>query len=252
MGITWYRSKARMACVSALLLALVRPLRAAEDTTAPHEAESPQLEAVDIPTADILDPKTFSTSFRFYSEGGITSRLILGPFKRFNLGISLDAQRVIGGNDPHMIRPSLFAKLRFFDGTDILPALALGYDNQGYLYQDSTRDFLQKEKGLYFVGSHEFLLPNMELHAGINFPRVDESGTPFGFFGMTYKIVESFALLAEYDNIQKAPDNRINLGGRFWVTSFFNVDVAARNVGRGAARGAERIVRLNYVTNFPF
>src|SRR5579872_4066679 len=138
------------------------------DLSTSHAGESPQLEVVDIPTADILDPKTFSTSFRFYSEGGITSRLILGPFKRFNLGISLDAQKLVGGDDPHLIRPSLFAKLRFFDGTDMLPALAFGYDNQGYLYQESTRDFLQKEKGLYLVGSHEILLPNLDLHAGIN------------------------------------------------------------------------------------
>lgn len=217
-----------------------------------HVGESPQLEVVDTPTADILDPKTFSTSFRFYSEGGITSRLLLGPFKRFNMGLSLDGQNLIGDGNPHFIRPSLFAKLRFFDGTDMLPALALGYDNQGYLYQESTKDFLQKEKGLYLVGSHEILLPNLDLNAGINFPRLDESGTPFGFVGASWKIVDSFAFLAEYDNIQKAPDNRVNVGGRFWVTSFFNVDVAARNVGRGEASGAERIVRLNYVTNFPF
>ncbi len=226
----------------------------AEDKPAEKNAgsETPMIEAVDIPTADILDPKTFSTTFRFYSQGGITSRLVLGPFRRFNIGISLDAQRVIGGDDPHLIRPSLFAKLRFFDGTDILPALAIGYDNQGYLYQESTRDFLQKEKGLYFVGSHEIFIPDFELHAGINFPRIDESGTPVGFFGATWKIVPAFAFMAEYDNIQNAPDNRVNLGGRFWVTPFFNVDVAARNVGRSSSRGAERIVRINYVTNFPF
>jgi len=207
---------------------------------------------VDIPTADVLDPKTFSTSFRFYSEGGITSRLVLGPFKRLNVGFSLDAQRLIGGNDPHMIRPSAFIKFRFFDGTDIIPAFAIGYDNQGYLYQEASRDFLQREKGIYLVGSHEIFLPDFELHAGINIPRVDEDGTPFGFFGATWKIVPTFALLAEYDNVQKSPDNRVNLGGRFWVTPYFNIDVAARNVGRGASRGAERIVRLNYVTNFPF
>jgi len=246
-----------LACVGLCLAGRI-PVWGADDSAdktelaTTHVGESPQLEVVDIPTADILDPKTFSTSFRFYSEGGITSRLVLGPFKRFNLGISLDSQQVIGGDDPHLIRPSLFAKLRFFDGTDILPALAFGYDNQGYLYQNSARDFLQKEKGLYLVGSHEILLPNLEVHAGVNIPRVDESGTPFGFFGASWKIVDSFALLAEYDNIQKAPENRINLGGRLWVTSFFNVDVAARNVGRGTADGAERIVRLNYVTNFPF
>jgi hypothetical protein len=213
---------------------------------------SPMLEAVDIPTADVLDPKTFSTSFRFYSQGGITSRLVLGPFKRLNVGFSLDAQRLIGGDDPHMIRPSAFIKFRFFDGTDVIPAFAIGYDNQGYLYQDATRDFMQKEKGIYMVASHEIFLPDFEVHAGVNIPRVDEDGTPFGFFGATWKIVPTFALLAEYDNIQNAPGNRVNLGGRFWVTPYFNVDVAARNVGRGAGRGAERIVRLNYVTNFPF
>ena len=213
---------------------------------------APMIDVVDIPTADILDPKTFSTDFRFYSEGGIVSRLILGPFKRLNLGFSLDAQHVIGGEDPHMIRPSAFIKLRFFDGTDVLPALAAGYDNQGYLYQDSSKDFLQKEKGIYLVGSHEIFLPDLYLHAGMNWPRVGDSGTPFGFFGTTWKIAPSFALMAEYDNIQNGRDNRVNLGGRFWVTPFFNIDLDARNVGRGAARGAERIVRINYVTNFPF
>lgn len=219
--------------------------------TGAHGGENPQIEAVDIPTADILDPMTFATTFRFYNEGGIMSRLVLGPFKRLNLGISFDAQRVIGGEDPHMIRPSLFFKVRFLDGTDIWPALALGYDNQGYLYQESQRGFLQQEKGLYLVGSHEIFLPNFELHAGVNIPKVDDAEV-FGFWGATWKIVPAFAFLAEYDNVRQSPDNRLNLGGRFWLVPFFNVDVAARNVGRGAGRGAERIIRLNYAGHFPF
>ncbi len=213
---------------------------------------SPMIEGVDIPTADILEPKTFSTAFRLYSEGGLASRLILGPFKRLNVGFTLDAQNLVGGGEPDMITPSLFLKLRAFDGTDILPALAFGFDNSGYLWQDDTDDFLQKERGIYFVGSHEIFLPDMELHAGMNWPRVDESGTPFGFFGMTWKFIPSFALMAEYDNVQDGPNNRFNLGGRMWVTPYFNIDLAARNVGRDADSGAERIVRINYVANFPF
>jgi len=221
------------------------------DQVSTQSAESPQVEAIDIPTAYILDPQTFATTFRFYDQGGITSRLVIGPFRRVNLGISFDAQHVVGGGDPHMIRPSAFFKLNFFDGTDFLPALALGYDNQGYLYQQSTRQFLQREKGLYLVGSHEIFLPNFELHAGLSKYDFDDN-TVFGFFGATWKIAPAFALLAEYDNIRNGIDDRVNLGGRFWVTPFFNVDVAARNVGRGEARGGERIVRLNYVGNFPF
>jgi len=214
-------------------------------------AESPEVEGVDIPTADILDVGTYSTAFRFYSEGGITSRLVIGPLKRINLGIDFDAQRVIGGGDPHMIRPSVYFKLRAFDGNDYLPALSLGYDSQGYLYQQSTRDFLQKEPGLYVVGSHEILFPDLFLHAGVNINDFNDTKV-YGFFGATYRIVSSFGLIAEYDNIREAPENRINLGGRYWVTPFFNIDLAARNVGRDADRGAERIVRLNYVGNFPF
>ena len=221
------------------------------ERSSPRGGESPQMEVVDIPTAYILDPQTFSTAFRFYNDGGITSRLVIGPFRRINLGVSFDAQRIIGGDTPHMIRPSIFVKLNFFDGTDILPALALGYDNQGYLYQETTKHFLHPEKGLYLAGSHEIFLPNFELHAGVNIPKVDDADI-FGFFGASWKLVPSFALLTEYDNIRNGPGNRFNVGGRFWVTPFFNVDIAARNVGRHEDRGAERIVRLNYVANFPF
>jgi len=219
-------------------------------THADNGIESPQLEAIDIPTADVLDPATYSTSFRFYSDGGIVSRLVIGPFRRINFGIMADAQQVIGGSAPHLIRPSMYFKLRAFDGTDILPALALGYDNEGYLYKDSLRDFQQQAKGLYLVGSHEIFLPNFELHSGLD---TNDFGPVklYGFFGATYRVVDNLTLMAEYDNIRNAENNRVNLGGRFWVTSYFNVDVAARNVGRGEARGAERIIRLNYVSRFP-
>jgi hypothetical protein len=214
-------------------------------------AESPQVEAVDIPTADILDPMTYSTNFRFYDQGGIASRLVIGPLKRVNLGVTFDAQRVTGAGDPHLVRPSIYFKLRVFDGTDVLPALALGYDNQAYLYQSTTHDFLEKEKGLYLVGSHEMFIPDFDVHAGANINQFDNTKV-YGFFGATYKIVSTFAVMAEYDNIRNGGDNRVNIGGRYWLTSYFNVDLAARNVGRGEARGGERIVRLNYTSHFPF
>jgi hypothetical protein len=214
-------------------------------------AESPQIELVDIPTADILDPMTYSTNFRFYSDGGIASRLLIGPLKRVNLGITFDAQQVIGSGDPHLVRPSVYFKLRAFDGTDVLPALAIGYNDQAYLWQNSTHDFLEKEMGLYLVGSHEIFIPDLDVHAGMNVNQFDNT-LLYGFFGASYKIVPSFAVMAEYDNIRNAEDNRVNLGGRYWLTSYFNVDLAARNVGRGEARGGERIVRLNYTSHFPF
>ena len=231
------------------------PVAKAQPTAAKADSdtgmESPQVELVDIPTADILDPMTYSTNFRFYNQGGIASRLVIGPLKRVNLGVTFDAQQVIGSGDPHLVRPSIYFKIRAFDGTDALPALALGYDNQAYLYQNSTHDFLEKEKGLYLVGSHEMFIPDFDLSAGMNVNEFDNTKL-YGFFGASYKIVPSFAVMAEYDNIRNAGNNRVNIGGRYWLTTYFNVDLAARNVGRGEARGGERIVRLNYTSHFPF
>jgi len=212
---------------------------------------SPQLEAIDIPTADILDPMTFSTSFRFYNEGGLTSRFIVGPLKYVNLGVSFDAQHFIGSGDPHMIRPSIFFKVKPYDGSDYLPALALGYDNQGMLWQNDTDRFLHRERGFYLVGSHAIFVPNFDVHAGMNIFDFDEDAAVYGFFGTTFKITPNFALLMEYDNIRNGRDNRFNVGGRFWVTQNFNIDLAARNIPHGEDRGGERIVRLNYVGRFP-
>ena len=209
------------------------------------------IEAVDIPTADVLDAGTYATTFRFYNQGGVMSRLLLGPFRRVNLGVSFDVQRMIGSGNPHMATPAIYVKIRAFDGTDILPALSLGYDGQGYLYRESTKRFLHERRGLYLVGSHEILLPDLELHAGVNVPDVEDADV-FGFFGATYRITSAFAFLVEYDNIRNAPANRVNIGGRFWLMPSFNIDLAARNVGRKGIDGAERILRLNYVGNFPF
>jgi hypothetical protein len=255
------RLKHYLALGSLVIGVWARPLCADTDTSssASTKAEtsksigenSPMIELVDIPTAEILDPMTYATTFRFYNDGGLTSRLIIGPLKRVNLGISFDAQRVIGSGDPHLIRPSVFFKLRFFDGNDYLPALAVGYDNQGELWQDSTKEFLHREKGLYLVGSHEILIPDLEIHAGVNDYDFDNNAKPFGFFGLSYKITPNFALLSEYDNINNLYNARFNMGGRYWVAPYFNIDFAARYIGHGTSEGGERIIRLNYVGHFP-
>jgi hypothetical protein len=215
-------------------------------------ADTPMVEVIDVPTAETLEPATFATTFRFYDEGGITSRLNIGPFRRVNLGIHFDVQNAIGRGEPDAITPRMYFKLRAFDGNDYLPALALGYDGQGYLYKHSRKDFLHEEKGAYIVGSHEIFVPNLELHMGVNVNDFEHEAKVYGFLGSTFKLVDNFALLLEYDNIRNGPDNRFNAGGRFYVTPYFNIDFGARNIGRKSDRGAERIVRINYTGRFPF
>lgn len=241
--------------LSGVSMAMAEDLTDAETASPVSRAAadaSVMVEAVDVPTSDVLDAGTFATTFRFYNEGGLMSRLALAPFRRVNLGISFDIQRFIGSGDPRIITPDVYFKLRAFDGSDILPALALGYDSQGYLYQRPAKKFLHQERGLYLVMSHEIFLPDLEFHGGVNVPDVDNDAKVYGFLASTFRITNGFALLLEYDNIRNGPENRFNAGGRFWVIPSFNIDIAARNIGRDSLEGAERILRLNYVAKFPF
>ena len=169
------------------------------------------------------------------------------------MGITFDAQRVIGSQDPHMIVPTVYFKLRAFDGTDVLPALALGYDNMGYLYQGNPRaTYLPKRRKVFiWLAVNEIFVPDFDLHAGMNINDFNNTKI-FGFFGVTYKIVPAFALLLEYDNIRNGPENRFNVGGRFWITPYFNVDVGARNVGRGLRRGRRAYRTSELHGSFPF
>ena len=145
---------------------------------------------------------TYATTFRFYSDGGLTSRFILGPIKRVNLGVSFDAQRVIGGGDPHMVTPAVFFKVKAYDGSDYLPALSLGYDNQGMLWQEDSREYLNKGKGIYFVGSHEMFVPNFDIHAGMNVNNLDDGAKTYGFFGTSFKDHSGFRA---FDGIRQHP-----------------------------------------------
>lgn len=233
-------------------LAIGAGLVSAEDKTVRSgSGDSIPLEAVDTPNTDVLDPATYALNFRFYSNGGITNRLVIGPLNRVNLGIYFDTQGIIGTGDPHLVRPSLFFKWRMYDGSDVLPALAIGYDNQGYLYQRTSKEFLHKEKGFYLVASHEIFLPTFVLHGGVNINDFDNTDV-FGFAGGTLQVTDAFDLIVEYDNIRDLPNNRFNAMGRFHVTPFFYIDFGARNIGRKSDKGAERIVRLNYSAHFPF
>lgn len=238
----WHRFfSALVAC-----LCLFQPVRAENE----GGSKSLNLDVVDVPTAEVREARSYSTDFRLYSGGGILGSLLFGVMRRINVGVAFDVQRVISTSKPNLVRPSFLFKFRFFDGSDFIPALALGYDNRGYLYQEPAKQFLHREKGLYLVGSHEIFLPDMEAHLGVNIFDFDSDSRVFGFLGVHYPVVRSFHLLAEWDHIRNTTDSHVNLGGRYYVTPYFNVDLAARVVGRGEERGEERIVRINYVGKF--
>ena len=124
-------------------------------------------------TAEVLDPMTYSTAFRFYTDGGLAPRLIIGPLKRVNLGITFDAQRIIGAGDPHMAydnfggptvifdvrpnqatefmaRPAQGANMAFIAGTGVTPEPWLKLTRAGNTF---TAYWSEDGSNWQFVGS---------------------------------------------------------------------------------------------------
>ena len=219
-------------------------------------ALQPDTDLIDVPTAGILDYGGWSSRTRFFSTGGIVEWLNFGVFHRVNIGASFNIDRFLGTDSPvQLTRPELQLKLRCYDGDRTLPAVTVGFDGQGYLYNRPDRRYNQRQHGLYVVGSHEVLLPGLEGHAGMNISDFD-SNSIFGFMASSFNLRDKVLLMAEWDNINTAEDSRINMGFRVFVTPEFNIDFAGRGIGlggrysNGVPRGAERIVMFKYTGNF--
>lgn len=217
----------------------------------------PDVEMIDIPTAGILDYYGFMMKTRFYSGGGVLGGLNFGVMERFNLGASMSVDRLVGSDsDVKMRKPEIQAKFRFYDGGYYIPALAAGYDGQGYYYSPSSKKYMEKGKGLYLVGSKEIGVSNLVLHGGFNVPDFDDNYL-FGFLGLNYTLEDKIAFILEYDSLFHTNDpSRFNAGTRIYITPYFQLDLGMRELGSsskfagGEPRKTERIVQMRYNTSF--
>ena len=243
--------------LTALLLAAGPALAAKDKEGGSEGVVLPDVEMIDIPTAGILDYYGFMVKTRGYSGGGVVGALDFGVLERLNLGASMAVDKFIGSDTPiKMRKPEIQVKFRFSDGGYYMPALALGYDSQGYYYDPAAKKYLEKGKGLYLVGSKEIGVSNLVLHGGLNVSDFD-ANLYYGFIGANYTMEDKVAFIVEYDNAFHSDDPaRLNGGVRMYVTPYFQLDFALREIGRngqfdnGWNRKAERIVQMRYTTSF--
>jgi hypothetical protein len=215
----------------------------------PLRAEVPMPNILDLPTADVVDHYGMDLSFRFYSEGGVLTKTAFGVLPKLNVGFGLDTERFIGTRSVDLNRPTLNMKWRVYDGARSLPALALGYDGQGYYFDEAADEYSQREKGLFLVGSGEIITPGLSLHGGLNV--FDFKSDPvYGFAGLHYLHADTVGVFFEADNLfHRGRSSRFNLGGSYSVTPSFSIDLAARDLW-APGRDAERILRIRYQATF--
>ncbi|MCB4757349.1 MAG: YjbH domain-containing protein [Elusimicrobia bacterium] len=211
------------------------------------------IEVVDTPTAEVVDNYGYYVSFRFGSAGALQAKPIFGIFPRLNLGFGLDGEKVLGTDDSKFNKPTLNVKYRLFDGKKLLPALALGFDGQGTLWNKDLDHYNQREMGFYVVATTEFILPDLNLSIGANNFDFEEAHAGRAFANASYVYERTLGLLLEYANASDYKDRRFNFGLKYFITPVFTVDLVGRNIPktyRSEDRETERIVRLNYTGAF--
>ncbi|MDD4004310.1 MAG: hypothetical protein PHW69_03805 [Elusimicrobiaceae bacterium] len=216
----------------------------------------PDTDLIDTPTAGVLDYYGLLVRTRAFSNGGVLLGVGFGVLPRLNLGATISAENLIGtSNDVRFVRPEIQAKYRLYDGARYIPALAIGYDGQGYYYDRGESKYLEEGRGLYLAGSQEILFPGLFFHPGVNVSDFEHNGV-YMFAGLNYTVENSFSLMLEWDAIQRIDESRFNAGGRFYVSPFFHIDLAVREIGKntvfsnGQPDKPERIVQLRYNTSF--
>ncbi len=247
----------KLNAVLLLLLLAAAPALAQNDKGGTEGVVLPDVEMIDIPTAGILDYYGFMVKTRAYSGGGVVGSLNFGVQERLNLGASMAVDRFIGSDSGvKMRRPEIKVKFRFYDGGQYIPALALGFDGQGYYYNPAAKKYLEKGRGLYVTGSKEIGVPGLTLHGGLNVPDFDNNYL-FSFIGLNYTLEEKVAFMLEYDNMFHEDDpKRLNAGMRIYMTPYFQLDLAVREINAGEdfdngwERKAERIIQMRYTTSF--
>lgn len=234
---------------------------------------------IEIPTAGILQSGETELSTLLYKDNGVIIGTKVGLFPRFMFGVSYGAEEVVGNEDPIWHdRVEFSAKFRILDENANIPAVAIGYDSQGFGKYHSVLDdegveykrFDTKSKGFYLVASsNRHLFGNLGLHLGINYSmeRDDGDEEPNVFLGIDKSIGDMIVFCAEYDTAWNDNDNHIDsliseLSGQTkgYLNAGFDIHFTENLVAKIAFKdllknhdninGADRTISLNYYMSF--
>jgi len=163
-------------------------------------------ELVDAPTAGTLPRGCFDIVMRVYNNGGILAGATIGLSNSLMIGMSYGAEGIISDRSTNRNPQIEFnVKLKLISEEYLLPAVAVGFNSQGYGSYIYDRDrYTFKSKGFYAVVSRSFYLRTWTVggHAGINYSlenNVDKDKEPSIFLGLDAGFANNVGFIAEYD-----------------------------------------------------
>ncbi|MBD3347549.1 MAG: hypothetical protein GF401_21035 [Chitinivibrionales bacterium] len=239
---------------------------------------------IDAHTAGVLPKAYFDFETRIFSSGdstihgaGLYVGISVGITDRLNIGLGYGGDGLIGrGKARANPYPGAHIKYRLIEENYVFPALAVGYDHQGYggiEYDDNYNGYVYKSQGFFAALSKNYLLfskVQLGFHGAINYSleEIPVVKWPNGFIGMDMGINEELYIAVEYDMALHYKDpgsdtyyhplkGYFNAGLRWAFSPSFYIEFDAKDIFEHKVNnttdekiGWSRELKLVYVTQF--
>jgi len=241
------------------------------------------LRILDNHTAGMLPRGYFGLDCRTYPDGyaatnatpgsGVTMSLIAGLTDKLNIAIGYGGDGLIGRDTPRF-NPHIGAmfKYRIIEESYSWPAVAIGYDHQGFGgIDESYNGYMYKSPGFFIAFSKNYLVftkLQLGLHGGITYSLEDYDNIkwPNGYIGTDIALNEDITLATEYDLALNAADwgydtlhyynplrGYLGIAARWNISKSLNVEFAFKDLLEskidvtGHRVGWGRELRLTYI-----
>jgi len=162
------------------------------------------LDLTTIPTAGLLEHRSYSTDLKLLPGGEILFGFNIGLFGRLELGGSYGGSNVLGYGYSEMNSLVGFSsKIRVFDENIQYPGIVIGINTQGFGgYSEQAERYRFKSIGPYIVTSKNWwaLGGNLSAHLGFNYSlETKDESSPSVFLGIDKDFDNIFGINIEYD-----------------------------------------------------
>jgi len=221
---------------------------------------------VNFPTAGVLPKSSFASYTGLGTFGNTMLEIAYSPMVNFEFGLAYSSRNFVGTGDmDFQTLPGVRLKYRFIDETNTMPAIAIGFESQGFgFFAKGNNRFEQLSPGLFFVASRNFSVPigMLSLHLGANYNFEESRATSRGYnlyIGMEQTLGSRLSLNAEFngnlnDNNSNFTNKRLilNTSLKYAVTSKVNLELKLEDLLGSYIRTQSwrRGVALEYASYF--
>jgi hypothetical protein len=247
--------------ITIVLLFITSNIASAQSTSGSN-ASNELLSLIDIPTAGVLQSGNLAITFDVLPLGVFLTKIELGIFQNFSLGISYGASNLIGFGKPDWyIRPGFHAKFRLFTETRSIPSFTLGFNSQGKgtFFKNSNRYEIKSPGAFFSVTKNYKFLGYISFHGIMNYSlEKGDKNINFGA-GIEKTIGPTVSFIAEYDFAlnDNSPTSfgdqkgYLNAGIRWSASKVLTIGFDFRNILENKKQiiknGIERALFIEYV-----